>query len=386
MPQARDTLTWIAAVRPRLTNRHEAARKLELLNTRISTRDTAIQNLLKELEVTSLPDALNRLTQATQQSQEHARVQKEILALETRLAQSRAAHAQNLENIKSLRNALDVDTDEALLELLSRTEQHRVLSDRCSETVLQLQDVTGNASLDDNDIAQLCNEDAMDVQALTQQLQSLKSQLAEANNIYDEANQAWALANSAVEKIDTDGEYARLVQQRTTLLLEIADLAQQTATARAGQLVLKAAMARFRQEHQSVILTAAQQAFSTLTGGHYVQLVPRDDGRGNERLFVIDDQDNARSVNELSTGTRYQLYLALRAAAHADYATQRQPLPFVADDIMESFDDDRSAAAFTVLGKMAEKGQVLYLTHHQHLLDIARDVMGADRVKVHQFL
>ncbi len=385
LPQARDTLTWIASVRPQLTNRHEAARKLETLNTRITTRDTAIQNLLKELGLTSLQDALSLLNQATQQTQDHTRVQKEILALETQLAENRAAHAQNLESIKSLRNALEVDTDEALLELLSRTEQHRLLSDRCSETLKQLQDVTDNTSLDETDIAQYCDEDAMDAQALTQQLQTLKSQLSEVSGTYDEANRDWALANSAVEQIDTDGEYARLVQQRTTLLLEVADLARQTATARTGQLVLKAAMARFRQEHQSVILTAAQQAFTTLTGGHYVQLVPRDDGRGNERLFVLDDQDNARGVNELSTGTRYQLYLALRAAAHADYATQRQPLPFVADDIMESFDDERSAAAFTVLGTMAEKGQVIYLTHHQHLLDIVLDVMGKDRVTVHHF-
>lgn len=385
LPQARDTLTWVAAVRPQLTNRHEAARKLELLNSRMASRDTAIRDLLKELDVDSLQNAVILLDQATHQTQDHARVQQEILTLETRLADNKVAHGQNLESIRSLRNTLGVATDEALLELLSRTEQHRSLSERCRETLLQLQDVSNNASLDDNDIAQLCDDEGMDAQALTQQLQTLKSEVLEVSTTYDEANQAWALANNAVAQIDTDGEYARLVQQRTTLLLEIADLARQTATARAGQLVLKAAMASFRQEHQSVILTAAQQAFSTLTGGHYVQLVPRDDGRGNERLYALDDQDNARSVSELSTGTRYQLYLALRAAAHADYATQRQPLPFVADDIMESFDDDRSAAAFQVLGEMAQKGQVLYLTHHQHLLDIARDVLGADRVTVHHF-
>ena len=97
---------------------------------------------------------------------------------------------------------------------------------------------------------------------------------------------------------------------------------------------------------------------------------------------MLNDEDNARRVNELSPGTRYQLCLALRAAAHA---TQRQPLPFVADDVIESFDDERSAAAFTVLGTMAEKGQVIYLTHHQHLLDIVREVMGKDRVTVHHF-
>jgi len=39
-------------------------------------------------------------------------------------------------------------------------------------------------------------------------------------------------------------------------------------------------------------------------------------------------------------------------------------LPFVADDIMETFDDDRSAEVFQLLSGIAEKGQVIYLTHH----------------------
>ena len=52
---------------------------------------------------------------------------------------------------------------------------------------------------------------------------------------------------------------------------------------------------------------------------------------------------------------------------------------------MESFDDQRSAAAFEVLGRMAENGQVLYLTHHKHLLGIAQEVLGKDVVQIHHY-
>jgi uncharacterized protein YhaN len=47
-------------------------------------------------------------------------------------------------------------------------------------------------------------------------------------------------------------------------------------------------------------------------------------------------------------------------------------MPFLADDIMETFDDDRAAAAFAALAEMGRAGQVIYLTHHRHLCDIAR--------------
>lgn len=45
--------------------------------------------------------------------------------------------------------------------------------------------------------------------------------------------------------------------------------------------------------------------------------------------------------------------------------------------LFSNFDDDRAAAGFKVLGQFAGKTQVLFLTHHQHLLDIAEGTLGA---------
>lgn len=53
-------------------------------------------------------------------------------------------------------------------------------------------------------------------------------------------------------------------------------------------------------------------------------------------------------------------------------------LPFVADDLFINFDVKRSAAGFEVLGQLAKRTQVLFYTHHQHLLDVARETLGGD--------
>ena len=79
----------------------------------------------------------------------------------------------------------------------------------------------------------------------------------------------------------------------------------------------------------------------------------------------------------MSTGTADQLYLALRIASVADYLRRAPPLPFIADDLFINFDDERAAAGFQVLGQLAEKTQVLFFTHHQHLADIASKTLGA---------
>jgi uncharacterized protein YhaN len=64
--------------------------------------------------------------------------------------------------------------------------------------------------------------------------------------------------------------------------------------------------------------------------------------------------------------------LALRAAGYHEFARAQAPPPFLADDIMETFDDFRAEEAFRLLAGMAATGQVVYFTHHRHLCEIAK--------------
>ena len=79
----------------------------------------------------------------------------------------------------------------------------------------------------------------------------------------------------------------------------------------------------------------------------------------------------------MSTGTADQLYLALRVASVEDYLERANALPFVADDLFINFDDARAAAGFEVLGQLSTKTQILFFTHHQHLVEIAKATLGA---------
>ena len=56
------------------------------------------------------------------------------------------------------------------------------------------------------------------------------------------------------------------------------------------------------------------------------------------------------------------------------------PVPFIADDIMETFDEPRSEEVFRLLAEMANIGQVIYLTHYKHLCDIAQKVVPIVRI------
>jgi len=86
----------------------------------------------------------------------------------------------------------------------------------------------------------------------------------------------------------------------------------------------------------------------------------------------------------MSGGTRDQLYLALRIAGIEKYIGSFEPLPFIVDDILVQFDDERAKAAFKVLGELSGKTQVIFFTHNHHFVDIAGENTGTFQPFVHE--
>jgi uncharacterized protein YhaN len=127
------------------------------------------------------------------------------------------------------------------------------------------------------------------------------------------------------------------------------------------------------------MMTRASQAFRTISRGAFTGLdtPPEDD---HERLVALLAAGSSKFATKLSKGTRFQLYLALRVAGYYEFAQTRRSVPFVADDIMKTFDDFRAKEAFCLFSEMASVGQIIYLTHHRHLCSIARQICPTVRI------
>ena len=80
-------------------------------------------------------------------------------------------------------------------------------------------------------------------------------------------------------------------------------------------------------------------------------------------------------VAGLSEGARDQLFLALRLALLE--RRSGEPLPFIGDDILASFDDERTRATLALLADYGRRRQAILFTHHRHVADLAR-AAGAD--------
>ena len=335
--------------------------KMEANRRRFVEAKAAIVHMLTLDEGVSWADVLTRLRRAQDAARDHD-------ALARQIAQE---HQQDTEDRRTL-EARKVEAA-AIGSSLGWSEANGDLADhiaRCREAATLRDSI---AALGDDLRDRPAPAEGEDSGAIRQKIADLKTDLQILRTDTETRLAAHLDAKRRIEAVGGDDALARIAATRENLLLEIRERAESHLAGRFGLIALEAGLRRYRDQHRSAMLTRASQAFSRLSRGAYSGLAAQPDGT-QEVLVAIASEGGAKLAADLSKGTRFQLYLALRIAGYHELAQSRPTVPFIADDIMETFDDDRSGAAFALLADMSRVGQVIYLTHHRHLCDIARSV------------
>jgi uncharacterized protein YhaN len=147
--------------------------------------------------------------------------------------------------------------------------------------------------------------------------------------------------------------------------------------------VLHAAIEEYREKNQGPVLSRASEIFSRITLDGFSGLQADFDERGEPVLTGVRKSSGEKiTVTGMSDGTCDQLYLALRLASLENWLSRHEPLPFIVDDVLLNFDDDRAIAGLQVLVELSKQTQVVFFTHHQHLVDMARDNLAEDELLV----
>jgi len=212
--------------------------------------------------------------------------------------------------------------------------------------------------------------------ALEAKAKSLEDDLDLAEERMSTATVARANAERDLGTVTGGAEIAELVAQRAHLQMQIEETALDYLERDFGLRLAEDAIRRYRDRHRSDMMAATERAFAALTNGAYRKLRTQPDG-SSEILLAVDANGTPKQVGDMSKGTRFQLYLALRAAAYEQMVAQDVRLPFFCDDVFETFDEDRTRAACRLMERIGRSGQAIYLTHHRHVVEIAEEVCDA---------
>jgi uncharacterized protein YhaN len=176
--------------------------------------------------------------------------------------------------------------------------------------------------------------------------------------------------------MDAGRDAAVHAQEARQHLAAAQDAAERYARLHVARALLQSGIEQLRQQRQAPLLRAAGEHFARLTAGRYPRLETDETEAGQVVLQAIRADRTACPVDRLSEGTRDQLYLALRIAAVEAHAAGAEPLPFIADDLLASFDDVRAASALDLLARLGERVQTILFTHHAHVADLAARLPG----------
>jgi uncharacterized protein YhaN len=181
-----------------------------------------------------------------------------------------------------------------------------------------------------------------------------------------------AVSRSQMERFDGRSEAARLAVEADGVSGKIRSDVDHYVTLRMASSILARAIERYRKHNESPVLEAAGHYFKTLTRGSFSGLKADFNDKGEPVLKAVRPEDDiALPIGALSDGTRDQMFLALRLGGLSRQIENGGRFPFIVDDILVHFDDERSSSALSALSDLADKTQIIFFTHHKHLVGLA---------------
>jgi uncharacterized protein YhaN len=319
-------------------------------------------------------------------SELHARLNhtREAASQEKRLRAQQARQEERVrtaeERIRELSSALEVMCEEAqcpdpasLAEAEARSNRLRRVEAELEALEEQLRGLSGGAPVEKFvDQAQAVDPDGIDgrIQRLEEEIVALREEQSDlGETIGKERNE--------LSKMDGSPRAAEIAEEGQSILAGLERNVETYARLRLASTVLARAVERYRDRHQGPVLERTNALFSHLTLGRFEGVRAEVDEQGTPRLVgVRPGTGEIVPVSGMSDGTADQLYLALRLASLEAYLETNEPMPFVVDDILIKFDNDRARAAMEVLAGLSQKTQVIFFTHHRHLVDLAEEAAG----------
>ena len=182
-----------------------------------------------------------------------------------------------------------------------------------------------------------------------------------------------------LERLTGEEESSRLRVQRETLVEQLRERAREWSKLTFAQELLERTRQKFEVERQPRVVQHAQDFFSRITGQRYTRLfVPI----GERSVTVMDGAGGNKRPQELSKGTREQLYLALRFGLVREFGEHAERLPVVVDEVLVNFDPERARLAAESFAELSETNQVLVFTCHPGMAELFTDVAGAQVIDV----
>ncbi len=308
---------------------------------------------------------------ATQQF--HTRLQDARTANESRLnlltrREQEAGKLQKAqETLTASRHRLDAMCREAgcakhadLPAAERRSSRRQQLENDIRQREEHLLSLSAGTTLDEF-VADAAREDA---DSLEPAINGLNKQISGLESSISQLDQTIGSERALLAGMNENAAAGEAAEAAHNLLAQLQTDVEHYVELRLAAAVLKEAIERYRKKNQGSVLERASQLFAMLTAGSFESLQIDHDEENNPVLIGVRGGDHETvGVAGMSDGSCDQLYLALRLASLESYLESHEPIPFIVDDVLLQFDNERAVAALKALVALsgtAYTGHFLY--------------------------
>ncbi len=307
-------------------------------------------------------------------TEESDSLKKEIYTAQKKL---QSAHDQ----MNVLLRMAKCDRAEELIPVMEKFAVYQNLQEKISDTSTRLTKIGAGVPPEELDKQAA----KVNVDELPGMIESLKKDIEE--NINPEINRISQIIGeekNILAAMDGGDRAALFTCEMEEELARIQRLAERYTHVKLASRILQQEIERYREANQDPVLKIASNYFKNLTLSSFAGLRTDVDDKGDPVLVGIRPDNSFLNVESMSSGTRDQLYLALRLATLKWRLETSEAMPFIVDDILINFDDDRSRATLKVMSELSEKNQIILFTHHRQIVEEAEKIKKKGNIEIHR--
>lgn len=337
---------------------------------------------LAELPILQAAIALNdQLIEAISAAENRQRLQEQREAARGEHAQATADLNTHQEELAAMcREARCASADE-LAAAEERSQRRCAIEEEIARLEERLLELTAGGSLSDF----LAEVEQADADQLGVRMQRCRQRMEELSQEASDVSEQVGAEKKILEQMDSSGQSVEAAERVSDLRARVTATAEEYARLALARTVLRRGIERYRERHQEAMIRRASELFAQLTVGSFAELRVDYTAEGRAELVGIrGEKSEVVPVSGMSDGTADQLYLALRLAWLETYLDEHERIPLVVDDVLIQFDDERAMATLRILSELSSRTQVLFFTHHRHLVDLAGEAVRDATLFVHE--
>ncbi|MDC3417283.1 ATP-binding protein [Aquibacillus salsiterrae] len=314
-----------------------------------------------ENAVVFLKELLKEQTRLSNQHDHYTQLFKQLNEQERELNRKLLPYNEELQQLFSI---AAVTNEEDFLKKGKQAEAKKQLNDKLIQLKKQLETVVTNSNinqLEETDIAFIKGKYDQITQTMT-----------EMDGLLESKRQALADIRSVIHHLENSEDFSMMKHRYANDLDRLQHLAKKWAVLTVAKDKLTETKNVYQDKYLPKVIEQTSTYFRRLTFGRYVQVYPPID---KHSIQVEDERGIRFTAEQLSQGTRDQLYVALRIAL-STLSNSDANLPFFIDDAFVHFDHRREQVMFDILVEVSNNQQVIVFTYDQIWKDYANKRSG----------